>query len=178
MKDAIGRLQRELGRIPGADVAWPRMDGIHLTLKFLGDVLKKDIPTLIEVIQQQVELFHSIQLKTSSPGAFPSLHRPRVLWLGLEADKQLRPLQLAVEQACAELGFSPEEKHFHPHLTVGRVKEIEPGCGLTERFAREQVPPISWQANEVLIMSSDLRPSGAVYNVLGTARLSSTHLNY
>jgi len=169
LKEVIAKLQRDLSRIPGAKVTWPKMDGIHLTLKFLGDVEGKQIPALIGAMQDCVKPFRPTELKTTHTGGFPNLQRPRVLWLGLESTTELMSLQSIVEKTCFEFGFPLEEKAFHPHLTVGRVKEIERGCALNEQFERAQIKPIIWTVSNIKIMSSELRQSGAIYEVLGTA---------
>ncbi len=171
VKEAILRIQEELRRIRGATVSWVRPEGIHLTLKFLGDVESERIPEVIEAVNSSAQGIGRIVIVTTITGGFPRLAVPKVLWLGLEAGEALDKLQNNLERSLSDLGFLHEEKAFHPHLTVGRVKYLDPNRELPGRFGAFSIPSISWHAEEVKVMMSELRPSGAVYTVLAAIPL-------
>ncbi len=166
VKRTILEIQDQLRRIPGARVSWVRSEGVHLTLKFLGDVDLSLMPSIEEVVKDCASKVTSFKLTTGEAGGFPNLRRPRVLWIGIDSPSQLLKLQQDIEHGLADLGFPAEGKRFHPHLTVGRVKSINRDCPLPDKLTKIEFPQNVWQINDVRIMSSILKPEGAKYKVI------------
>jgi RNA 2',3'-cyclic 3'-phosphodiesterase len=103
-------------------VAWTRPENLHLTLKFLGNVEGARLPSLTERVHGVAAAQPAFALRVAGVGAFPSLARPRVLWVGVRAP-ELAALAVAVDRACVAEGFPPEPRPLHPHVTLGRVRE-------------------------------------------------------
>lgn len=103
-------------------VAWTPSENLHLTLKFLGDVMPVRLESLAARLAKIAAEQPPLALTVAGVGAFPSLRRPRVLWIGAVAPG-VGPLAGAVDWACAAEGFAPETRPFHPHLTLGRVRQ-------------------------------------------------------
>jgi RNA 2',3'-cyclic 3'-phosphodiesterase len=170
------RLRQELGHSANA-VRWVRPEGIHLTLQFLGDVPQ---PTLAEIetrLRAACRGAHRIDMQLDHLGVFPNPRRPCVVWVGLRGElDELHALERAIERQLAPLGFKPD-KPFNPHLTLGRVREqarpdevraiSETVAGLS--LDRERA--ISFTADAVSLMKSDLQPGGAVYTQLARVEL-------
>ncbi len=174
-KQEILSLQEKLRTFHGARVSWVRSEGVHLTLKFLGDVkteLLLDIEKLIEDCASRISPF---EVTTTVTGGFPNLSKPRVLWVGLDGGEQLGQLHKDIDNALSSLGFERERKRFHPHLTIGRVRSIDRGSELNEYFGNHDFPHIGWLVNRVRLMSSILKPGGAEYREL--AGVSLLHRN-
>ncbi len=159
-------MQEGLRRV-GAEVGWVAIPSIHLTLKFLGEVEPSSIPRMAEALQISTSSIRSFGLRLRGLGCFPSDKNPRVIWCGIEGDRDaLVQLQGIVEKTCETLGFPPEDRAFKPHLTLGRVKgkrNLQPlidcikiGSGLEHSF----------HADHFNIYQSTLKPQGAVYTVL------------
>ncbi|MBN1570071.1 MAG: RNA 2',3'-cyclic phosphodiesterase [Acidobacteria bacterium] len=162
----LEQLQEKL-RSFKAEVRWVGIPSIHLTLKFLGEVDPGIIPKLSKMIEDAVQNERSFELRLHGLGCFPNLRNPRVIWCGLtgEADNLLR-LQRCVEDACAELGFACEERPFHPHLTLGRVngkRNLQP---LLDYIKIGSDLECSFNADQINIYRSILRPQGAEYSIL------------
>jgi len=172
LKDAIVRIQRDLVKFPGARVSWSRPEGIHLTLKFLGDIHRDRLSAVISAVERAATNMPPIRIHTTTTGGFPSLANPRVLWIGLDGGSNLDKLRQCVETQLIALDFPTENKAFHPHLTVGRVKDISRDCKLPERFGSLNLPSIEWAAREVKVMMSELKPSGAIYTCLADVLLT------
>jgi len=102
-------------------VAWARPENLHLTFKFLGDVACERLPPLVAALRPVAASVQPFTLRVAGVGAFPSLARPRVLWVGVAAPV-LPALAAAVERACRDQGFALEARAFRPHLTLGRVR--------------------------------------------------------
>ncbi len=151
-------------------VRWTDATRMHLTLQFLGETGAALTPTLIAGLAAlDVPPIH---LTLSGLGAFPGLQRPRVIWAGVAGDiGALDRLRTAVFAVTTPLGFTPEERPFTPHLTLGRLRddahpeEIR-ALAATLRAA-EPLPALVWQAGRPILYQSTLRPDGAVYTALG-----------
>ena len=111
-------------RMPHNTVRWAPARNIHLTLKFLGDVSSANLESLQKTIQVECENYPPFEVSIGGVGAFPSSHRPRVIWVGVTAPEVLPALQHGLENCVSRLGYPPEERPFSPHLTLGRVMQI------------------------------------------------------
>ncbi|MBI5378790.1 MAG: RNA 2',3'-cyclic phosphodiesterase [Nitrospirae bacterium] len=175
IKEALARVQQTL-RQSGAEVRWVRMEGIHLTLKFLGEVAPTQIPALREGLASVCGRVPPFPVQIGGPGFFPNSgkgSRPRVIWIGVEDPRgMLSTLQEGIEETCTRLGFPPEGRPYQPHLTLGRVQGSRRLEALREAVAGLQGQAVgAFDAREVVLMQSDLRPSGAVYTPLATLPL-------
>ena len=167
----LDHMQREL-RSYAADVGWVAIPSIHLTLKFLGEVDPEIIPKLAESLQAACESEFSFELRLRGLGCFPNLNNPRVIWCGIDGDLgPLAQMNRTVENACSKFGFSPEDKAFKPHLTLGRVKGKRNLQPLIDCIKIGSEQERSFRANHINIYSSTLKPQGAVYTILNTVVL-------
>ena len=173
LRDQIAYLKQD---IPSRMVRWVRSEGIHLTLKFLGDVPFEKInqisATLVSICREHV----SFSLNIGEFGCFPNFRRPRVLWIGVQdLSAQLTVLQDGIEDELDKLGFERETRCFHPHLTVGRVNRIRDRMEtqqLTATLEDVKIDDIGrFHVNDVSLMRSELKPTGAVYTRLVAAKL-------
>ena len=158
-------------------VTWVRPEGIHLTLKFLGNVKREPLSRLQEAVASGVIAHSPFRLRLSGAGVFPNRRRPRVLWAGVQGELEaLGGLRQMVEDAAVRVGFPPEGRPFSPHLTLGRVRR-DASEALLERISAAVAAvdlPYSgpWQVRSVQTMRSILHPTGAEYTVLESAPLS------
>jgi RNA 2',3'-cyclic 3'-phosphodiesterase len=176
-KDALQRLLGRLSANPATRAArWVRPASMHLTLKFLGDVPADEIDDLAEGVGLACQGKAPFAIEIAGLGAFPNAHRPRVIWAGIQGDKdQLLALQTAVEEAMEMLGHRPEGRPFSPHLTLARIKRGARGeevARLGAHVRSAQIGSLAQQlVDEVHLIRSDLRPSGPIYTTLATAKL-------
>ena len=177
LNEAMLRLEEDLPNV----IRWMRPDGIHLTLKFLGDVDAGMVEPLLNAIGRVATLTeHSgFDLELTRLGMFPNAREPRVLWAGVGGDTAaLDRLQQSVEETISALGFPPERRPFRPHLTIGRVRDqanagdrANIGARVSEA-ALGKCPP--WTVGELHLIQSNLTPTGAFYSSLGAAALASS----
>jgi RNA 2',3'-cyclic 3'-phosphodiesterase len=156
----------------GRGVSWTREDALHLTLKFLGDQPDDVADRLAERIAPSLQAIPSLTIRLGGLGAFPSLARPRVLWIGVEANPDLSRLYQEIETACAALGVPREQRPFHPHVTVGRVR---PTARVDGRLLSALAAEVRYDAVErvatVDVMESMLGPGGARYRLVSAVPL-------
>ena len=167
------------GKLP---VKWVRPEGIHLTMKFLGDVDDARQPELQAALSRAAGRRgeegggggpRALTLTLSGFGVFPDYRRPRVVWVGVEAEAAVELLQHRVEQAFAPLGFPTEARAFRPHITLGRAaRDARPAA-----FAglETQLAGLSFDEAVVIetvdLMASTLQSGGAVYHLKHRERL-------
>ena len=154
-------------------VRWVHDEGIHITLKFFGEVATERLDAIEEVVRSAAERIAPLSLRLGELGAFPGPSRPRVLWLGVEAPSALEVLQDRLERRSEAIGFPPEGRPFRPHVTLGRVREgqrLAPSA-LERCGARyEQVP---FPADRVVLYESVLTRRGPEYTPRLTVSLES-----
>lgn len=158
--------ERAAWRSTGADVRWVDPGSIHLTLRFLGNAGPLRLGRLDRALERTTAAAPPILLRAGATGAFPSWERPRVLWLGLVGEGPLGRLAEAIEADARAAGFDPEERPFHPHLTLGRVRS---GRGIRQAVEalRPWTPEVEPEVvEEVVLYRSDLGPGGARYSAL------------
>jgi 2'-5' RNA ligase len=151
-----------------AGVRWVKPAGIHLTLKFLGNILPAQVDDIAAAAAQLLRGEPTITLCAAGLGCFPSPRKPRVIWVGLRGEvERLVNIQAGLEQALEPLGFAREGRGFRPHLTIGRVKDRHQLQPLIEAMSTLELPEFnSFDADEIILYKSDLRPTGAIYTKL------------
>ncbi|MCC6380902.1 MAG: RNA 2',3'-cyclic phosphodiesterase [Dehalococcoidia bacterium] len=178
VKDAIGDVIMTLRGRSGSAVRWIRPEGVHVTLKFLGEVPVKQLPAIKLAIQEAVVGHSPFDLEFSSIGTFGGREGLRIMWVGIAGDVlRLEALVRAVNAALAVVGFEPERRPFRPHLTLGRVRDEIPTRQRAEievAVGKMDVPPSGWRTTHVSLMRSRLTPQGAAYEVLATFPLRVT----
>jgi 2'-5' RNA ligase len=141
----------------------PRPENWHLTLRFLGDVADDQYRAL-ERRLRQTPLGEPFDLSFDRLGAFPRPARARVLWIGIgRGSEALCSLAETAERTAVAAGFAAEERPYHPHLTVSRLRRPGNLADLIEGF---ESAPIEMPVVEVVLYRSHLRPEGARYEAL------------
>lgn len=168
LSDVEYRLQ---GKVSHRAVRWVKPEGVHLTLKFLGDTPRDEIATIEEALTVVARNAPSFTLTVEGLGCFPSPRRPRVLWVGVtEPTGCLRILYEAIEEAMTALGYKPERHGFTPHLTLGRVRRGASRDDMelvSDAITGTSIGELaSFEADRFELIRSDLKPSGAEYTTL------------
>ena len=155
-------------------VRWLPPEGIHVTLKFLGDVEAERTPELVRALGDAVGGARTVTLVVNGAGAFPDAQRPRVFWAGIEPDPALELLADRIERVFGPLGFPTEARAFRPHLTLGRAarnarpRDFAGMAAVLEALLVEA----SAVVDGVELMNSVLRPGGPGYQRVHGERLS------
>lgn len=168
----IEEVQKDL-KLSHVDVRWVSPEKIHLTLKFFGSIDESRIDPIVKSIGGPTQTSSPFSLAVRGMGAFPHLKNPRVIWMGLVDEKEILPsFQRELEKELRKIGFESEDRPFHPHLTLGRMKSNQGRdelIGRMEKYREEQFG--DFQVEKVVLFKSDLRPSGPIYTPLKELRL-------
>ncbi len=168
----IGEVQEDL-KSSKADVRWVSPENIHLTLKFFGKIEESQIDSIIKTIEKPVNTTAPISIDVRGMGAFPGLKNLRIIWVGLNDEKKvLISFQKRLEEALQGIGFPPEDRPFHPHLTLGRMRSNRGKEDLVRRMEGYREEPFgNFQVEKVILFKSDLTPKEAIYTALREVRL-------
>lgn len=179
MKETLAVVVRELRNASIGGLRPVRPEGVHLTLKFLGDVPADRISAIGDAVGRAATPHTPFALSVSGVGAFPSGRAPRVLWAGIAGDlDRLVALHASVDGCLAELGFARERRAFNPHLTLARLRDSasREDRALSLRVLQANQPGDEWSfdVDGVALFQSTLGPGGAVYRRLFRAPLART----
>ncbi|MFQ6103494.1 MAG: RNA 2',3'-cyclic phosphodiesterase [Candidatus Glassbacteria bacterium] len=165
LKEALGHLITELSGT-GASVKWVDPGNVHLTLKFLGEVEQWREPVIYEVSRLAAKEVKPFRLKVENVGAFPSLKRPRVIWVGVGHSSHMATLHSRIEEGFQRIGFHLEKRAWTPHLTIGRVKGTWRLKSLESKLAQSHFAPYTFRVSGIHLVKSTLRPEGPIYTTL------------
>ena len=174
IRNALDRFLDHADRI--LPIKWVSPNSMHLTVKFLGDIDEGQVTVLHDKLREVVKETLSFTLTVRGLGGFPSLQRPRILWAGVTGEvDHLEVLVACIESVLGPMGFAQEDRPYHPHLTLSRIKtnsrEIGKIIESSELFKKE------WFFGDLLVdrlclFQSQLTPKGAIYSRLWDQRLS------
>ncbi len=142
---------------------------IHLTIKFLGDVERARVPDVLAALARGVLGLAPARLELVGLGAFPKPAVARVVWVGVRDGQPLVSLAARVEAELEGLGFAREERPFHPHVTLGRLRAGARHPALANALAAATEESAGeFLASAVSLFESELAPAGARYSLLGS----------
>ncbi|OPY13046.1 MAG: 2',5' RNA ligase family [Syntrophus sp. PtaB.Bin001] len=170
VRQSMATLQNRLKYILTGAISWVRPEGIHLTLKFFGNIAEADIARISNTVGPIAARFSPLDLEVRRLGLFPDYQRPRVVWLGLEGDIiSLKALQKEVDQELALCGFSREDRSFRAHLTLARIKSVKGLSGLDRAMNKSETFDAGlFRADALTLFRSNLTPQGAIYSKLAS----------
>jgi 2'-5' RNA ligase len=173
LKAHLESYQKELNEA-GADVKWTDPQNIHLTLKFLGKTPTDKIPEIITLLDRLSHQYKHFRTHLNQLGFFPPQKTPRVIWAGLDEQKQpLKEIAAFLEEALSSLGFEKETRVFQAHITLGRIRSSRNTLALIEKINHLNE---GFQATDLLIdtatlFESQLSPHGPTYSVIHQTKL-------
>lgn len=154
------------------DIRWVKRENLHLTLKFLGNIAESQVEPIGAALRHPLGLFSPCAISAKGLGVFPDFRRPKILWVGLTGNRLVQ-LAAEIESALMPLGFTPENRAFTPHLTIGRWREgSRPAKNLRQEI--DNLNDFEFGActvRQIVLFQSVLKPEGASYSELRTIQL-------
>ncbi|RAP73186.1 RNA 2',3'-cyclic phosphodiesterase [Paenibacillus montanisoli] len=139
---------------------WVHEQDYHITLQFLGDTPSERVSAIISALREAAAAAQTFELGMTSLGVFGRPATPSILWAGVEGDlTQLQLLQKSVSQLLEPLGFVPEERRFHPHLTIARNYTGEEPFerSLLDRYNVPAAAAVTWSVDAITLYKSRLQ---------------------
>ena len=169
----ITNIHREVSRQLGKEkIKWSRPENLHLTLQFLGSTPAEKVAGIKESLTRCARQHRPVELTLQRVGIFGSRYKPRVIWLGFEPDDALGELARCIHRNMEPLGFPPDRQNFVPHLTLGRIREIQSRKffqSVLDHYAQIKAPAIF--IDKFYLYESVLHKSGPEYSVVGEFEL-------
>jgi RNA 2',3'-cyclic 3'-phosphodiesterase len=165
VRRAIGEMIARLRDVTRG-ARWVRAEGVHVTLKFIGEMPARQVAAIEEALRE-AHVAAPVEAKFHGAGFFPNERHPRVFWAGVEASPNLEELARDVDQRLSHLGIAAEAREFRPHLTLARFKSEDGLPRLREEI--KKLDPLdfgSMRASEFYLFQSELGPGGAKYTKL------------
>lgn len=163
----IDEIQSDLKKEIGQNYKWVRKDQLHLTMKFISKLSRKDISEIINDLEVEFKDIESFDFEISGFGAFLNLEKPRVLWLGINHPGELAKINESLQEVCEKYGYEKENRPFSPHLTIARIKKQTPFSEykkITEFLWSCNVGSICRiNVNKISLIQSTLTPEGPIY---------------
>ena len=164
LKDHIQRLREA---VPDASASWTRVENIHLTLKFFGNVAIERIPKISAAVERAIRKFPTFPISIGKTGVFPNPRRAQVLWIGVsDPTGKLSELQRQLEHECAKEGFEKEDRAYRPHLTIARLRKPEGARLLANDHLNMAFEPAEITLSELVIFRSELSSKGSKYTMI------------
>ncbi len=150
--------------VPEVRASWERTEKLHITLKFLGEIAMERVEALSGASSSATRNTPPFTLALASAGAFPPRGLPRILWLGIDdSSGALTGLQSRLEEECASAGFARDERPFHPHLTIARIRAPQGARRLASRHQEIDFEAMEFAVADLVIMQSELGAGGSRY---------------
>jgi RNA 2',3'-cyclic 3'-phosphodiesterase len=174
IRDRIQKHIERLGKaVPENRANWNRVENVHLTLKFFGNVERNRISDIANAATRTVKSCSSFDVLISRTGAFPKPTQPHVLWIGVEdSTGELTNFQRRFEEECWVEGFEKEKREFHPHLTIARIRKPHGARTLAEANERLGFDAACVRVNELVVFRSELSSKGSKYTALSRHKMS------
>ena len=158
--------------MPESEASWSRIENIHLTLKFFGNVEESGLVKIAKAGERTVADFSPFDIFIKSSGSFPKPTQARVLWIGVEDPTgKLSELNRNFENECSSEGFAREDRAFRPHLTIARIRKPVGARTLAEMHQKLGFSSIKLTVNELVVFRSELSSKGSNYTSLSRHKL-------
>jgi RNA 2',3'-cyclic 3'-phosphodiesterase len=168
LQEHIAGLRKE---VPDAAASWSRVENIHLTLKFFGNVALDSIPKISAAATRTTEQFSKFQIGIGNTGVFPRPSRAQVLWIGVnDPSGKLTALQKRFEEECAA-DFEKENRAYRPHLTIARLRKPEGSRQLADTHLNMNFPTIEVPLHELTVFRSELSSKGSRYTAISSHQM-------
>ncbi len=158
--------------VPDARASWAHVTNLHLTIKFLGNILTNSVAKLSQAAAKAVTTIDPFSIQLETTGVFPERGPARVLWIGInDHASKLRELHQNLEDEAARLGFQKESRRFSPHLTIARLRNPQEARTLADVHKQMKFGPVEVEVSELLVIRSELSSAGSKYTVISRHQL-------
>ncbi|MCX7757381.1 MAG: RNA 2',3'-cyclic phosphodiesterase [candidate division WOR-3 bacterium] len=155
-------------------IRWVNRENLHLTLIFLGEVTVDFVDESQKIVEQVAKTYKSFNIQLKGLGVFPNMHSARVLWIGIKDDaNNIIKIQKLLVDSLMAIGYKPEERKFHPHVTIARFKIIHTN-EIKDKLSK--ILKINYEStifpiDSLILFKSTLTPDGPIYEVIKKFKL-------
>lgn len=175
-KKAIGHYINTLKRGSKTHaIRWTRTDHLHITLQFLAEVQRDDVPMLLEKVKQKIKHFPAGSMASlGSVHLFPNPYRPRVIVLDIASQATLTQLSTLIGEGVSECGYEIDSRPFRAHITLGRIKHADMRLDFINKTEKPSLEDVLIE--EVVLFYSEPQPEGSQYTPIEHIKLALTSM--
>jgi RNA 2',3'-cyclic 3'-phosphodiesterase len=171
LREVLKKTQKSLKHIPG-EISWIPTDNLHLSVRFLGNISSDQIKTIESINQKIVKKIKNFPISLGVLGVFPYISDPQIIWAGISSGyNQVTQIHTLLCKELSSVKLNTEDTHFHPHITLARIKSIKNKSELAELIDKLPLPVISTEISKLVLYKSELNPQGAIYTKLSEVEL-------
>jgi len=172
MRQELSRIQSQLKPDLAGKISWVRPENIHITLRFLGDIGQQMLSQIKQIIADTADTTSGFSVDLGELGAFPKAYNPRVIWVGIKSGQdKLKALHTQLQEKLNGIGFAQEEKDFHPHLTIARIKLLKDKQALENLLHQIKPRNLSTAIDRIILFQSQLSQQESIYSKLFEQKL-------
>lgn len=170
IRDGLSKIQDELkNELP--NIIWVKLQNLHLTLKFLGEISLKQCNKIKQIITEITKEGSGFKIKLKSIGVFPNTHAARIIWIGNnQLPAELKNFAEQLDKKLVKSGILQEERLFRAHITIGRIKYQLISSDLKKAFDKTEndlsSANLEFNCREITLFESTLSPGGPIYTIL------------
>jgi len=157
-------------QFPNPIIRWVKPGNIHLTLKFLGDIVQSDLEDLARSLANEAQRVKPFSISFTKLGIFPNPKKPRIIWIGVDSPPILGDFQSKIESLASRQGILIEQRPFSPHITLGRISDRNSFLNIENLIFGINSINVSTiekvNINSIKIFKSDLKPDGPIYTAI------------
>lgn len=168
IRRTVSQVSQDMRKSP-LDVRWTRVENMHLTVIFMGNISTDQLEGIGKAVTQVCQRYGPYNIFLEGMGVFGGRRNPRVVWIGLEGDlERMSIFRDDLQKQLVPFGIKEEKRPFKPHLTLGRFRKgVNAGIDLNEILSRHQgVTSPQSALGELVLFKSDLKPGGPIYTKL------------
>lgn len=153
----------------GHKINWVPLNLMHITFHFFGDTEVRIIPDIIKQLMSAVSNISAFEIGISKLGIFGSSYKPRVIWMGIDPNENVKILSQNITDNLSNIGYIPDRQNFIPHLTIGRIKFIDDKQQFQKQLdeVKERFVQLS-VADRLYLFESILSSEGPTYHIIET----------
>jgi 2'-5' RNA ligase len=166
-QQVLQHIARLKDAVPDTTASWSRDANLHLTLKFLGEIQQTSVSDFSNAASRAVAELVPFSIRLEETGIFPKHDQPRVLWIGInDSSGKLGELHARLEDESANAGFARDDRPFHPHLTLARLRQPRHARTLAAAHRELDFEPAEIAVSELLVIRSELSSAGSKYSII------------
>ncbi|MFH1061297.1 MAG: RNA 2',3'-cyclic phosphodiesterase [Candidatus Omnitrophota bacterium] len=171
LQEELKEIQKQLMQLPG-EIAWIRPENLHISIRFLGDITQEQVNIIVQINEKIAKKLKSFPISLSVLGVFPYISDPHILWAGIGSGySQVTQINTLVSNELSSMKLKYEDKHFHPHITLARIKSIKNKSELAEMIDKIKLRIASEEISKLILYKSETTPKGAIYTKISEVQL-------
>jgi RNA 2',3'-cyclic 3'-phosphodiesterase len=171
LREELKKVQKKLKQLSG-EIMWIPKENMHITVRFLGNISKDQIKNVEQLTERVAKKLKSFPISLGVLGVFPYISDPKVLWAGISSGyNQVTQINTLLSKELNSMKLKVEDRHFHPHITLARIKSIKNKSILAELIDTIKLTTVNEEINKLILYKSELNPEQVTYTKISEAPL-------